>query len=432
MKLLTVPGIVAMILFAVFALPVETFAQQSSNTHDGNSGTTHYTIVDLGLVGAPPGQPYMISNNALVAGAVATQDGSEHATLWFKTLRQDIGARGLGGPNSMAFGVDERGEAVGTAQTSDPDGEDFCGFNAYGFPASNTTCLPFLWRHGAMHPLPTLGGANGVANMINDRGEAVGYAETAAQESNCPVHQFEPVIWKNGKPYELPTYTGDSNGVAAWINDRGQVVGSSGACAPFNPNSQLYLSENHALLWDDRTVIDLGNLGGTGGLAGNHACAINNRSQVVGHSELPNDTTFHAFVWARETLMQDLGTLSGDYASLAIGINDEGKIVGASLDGNFNPRAYVWENGVMTDLNIVATGSSKLYLLLAESINDRGEIIGFGATDTGDLHGFLAIPCDTDHDAHLEAGAPRPALTETARQLLRQQLAHRHHVGGLH
>jgi probable HAF family extracellular repeat protein len=207
-------------------------------------------------------------------------------------------------------------------------------------------------------------------------------------------------------------------------------VGSSGACAPFNPNNQPYLSENHALLWDNGTVIDLGNLGGTGGIAGNHACAINNRSQVVGHSELPNDTTFHAFLWTKETQMQDLGTLSGDYASLAIGIND-GKIVGASLDGNFNARAYVWENGIMTDLNIVASGRSNLYLLVAQSINDRGEIIGFGATDMGDLHGFLAIPCGADHDAHVEANAPRPALTASARQRLRQQLGQRDHVGGL-
>jgi len=229
--------------------------------------------------------------------------------------------------------------------------------------------------------------------MINNRGEVVGYAENNTQDAGCAVHQFEPVIWENGKIRKLPTHTGDSYGVAAQINDHGQVVGASGACAAFNPNSGLYLVENHALLWEnDGSVHDLGNLGGTGGIAGNHACALNNRGQVVGHSELTNNTTFHGFLWTRETGMQDLGTLPGDYASLGLGINDRGDVVGASLDTSFNPRPLLWEKGVMTDLNTrIAANPSGMHLLLAASINSRGEIVGLAVTSTG-LHGFLATP----------------------------------------
>jgi probable HAF family extracellular repeat protein len=132
------------------------------------------------------------------------------------------------------------------------------------------------------------------------------------------VSRFEPVIWENGVIRQLPTYPGDPDGVAAWINDNGQVVGAAGTCAALNPNTGLYLVENHALLWEkDGSVHDLGNLGGTGGIAGNHACAINNQGQVVGHSELANDATFHGFLWTTETGMRDLGTLPGDSASLA-------------------------------------------------------------------------------------------------------------------
>jgi probable HAF family extracellular repeat protein len=238
-----------------------------------------------------------------------------------------------------------------------------------------------------MTKLPTLGGFKGVANRINNRGEAVGYAEKNTQENACSVFQFEPVVWRNGKIQELQTFPGDPDGVAAWNNDRGQVVGSSGTCAPFNPNSGLYLTENHALLWEaDGSRHDLGNLGGTGGIAGNHACAINNHGQVVGHSELPNDTTFHGFLWTRKTGMRDLRTLPGDSMSLALGINDKGEVVGASLDANFSPRAFVWENGVMTDLNALIPASSGLYLLLADSINSNGEIVGSGATSSGEVH----------------------------------------------
>jgi uncharacterized membrane protein len=135
--------------------------------------------------------------------------------------------------------------------------------------------------------------------MINSRGEVAGYAETNTPDPDpaCTVSQFKPVLWKNGNARELSTVSGDPDGVAAWINDKGQAVGASGACGAFSPYSGLHLVENHALLWEkDGSMIDLGNLGGTGGIAGNHACAINNRGQVVGHSELTGNTTFHGFV----------------------------------------------------------------------------------------------------------------------------------------
>jgi probable HAF family extracellular repeat protein len=261
-----------------------------------------------------------------------------------------------------------------------------------------------------MTKLPKLGGDNGFAYMINNRDVVAGTAETDATDptSGCPVNQFEPVIWENGKIHPLPPSHGDSDGVAAQINDKGQVVGASGTCGSFNPNTGLYLVENHAVLWENGKVTDLGNLGGNGGPvgnAGNHACAVNNRGQVVGHSELGDSlaSPFHGFLWTREMgKMLDLGTLPGpfgvtpagqnDFASLALGINDGGKVVGASLDANFDPRAFLWENGVMTDLNtLVAANPSGLYLLEAVSIDSRGEITGL-ALANGQAHGFLAIP----------------------------------------
>ncbi len=99
-----------------------------------------------------------------------------------------------------------------------------------------------------------------------------------------------------------------------------------------------------------------------------------------GHSDLTGDTTFHTFLWTWETGMKDIGTLPGDFASTAISINDPGVIVGVSLDSNFNPRAFVWESGSMTDLNAMLTSNpQKLYLLLANSINAGGEIVGLAA-----------------------------------------------------
>ena len=355
-----------------------------------------YNVFDLGVVGNPPAGPYIIRNNGLISGAAATPDGSSmHAVLWYKGWKIDIGTPGLGGQNSAAFGVNEFGQTVGQAETSRPNAEDFCGFNAYGF-ASSTACRPFLWQDGVMTKLPTLGGHNGFANSINNRGVVAGIAETDATDptSGCPVHQFEPVVWERGRIHSLPPYSGDSDGVAAQVNDKGQVVGASGTCGSFNPNTGLYLVENHALLWENGIATDLGNLGGEGGLAGNHACALNNHGQVVGHSDLPNDASFHGFLWTRETGMKDLGTLSGDFASLALGINDGGVVVGASIGPAFSTfRAVLWEKGTVTDLNTLVDANPKnLYLVQGESINSRGEIIGLAVDGAALPHGFLAIP----------------------------------------
>lgn len=355
-----------------------------------------YNVFDLGVVGNPPAGPYIIRNDGLISGAAATPDGSSmHAVLWYKGRKIDIGKPGLGGPNSAAFGVNEFGQTVGQAETSRPNAEDFCGFNAYGF-ASSTACRPFLWQDGVMTKLPTLGGHNGFANSINNRGVVAGIAETDATDPTpgCPVHQFEPVVWERGRIHSLPPYSGDSDGVAAQVNDKGQVVGASGTCGSFNPNTGLYLVENHALLWENGIATDLGNLGGEGGLAGNHACALNDQGQVVGHSDLPNDASFHGFLWTRETGMKDLGTLSGDFASLALGINDGGVVVGASIGPAFSTfRAVLWEKGTVTDLNTLVDANPKnLYLVQGESINSRGEIIGLAVDGAALPHGFLAIP----------------------------------------
>src|SRR5207249_7668515 len=111
--------------------------------------------------------------------------GVMHAVLWYRNSGNPIliDKPGLGGLNSQAFGVNALGQVVGAAQSSTGNTkEDFCGFNAYGLSPSGITCLPFVWQNGIMSPLPTLGGANAVANLINNRGEVAGFAENGKEE----------------------------------------------------------------------------------------------------------------------------------------------------------------------------------------------------------------------------------------------------------
>jgi probable HAF family extracellular repeat protein len=399
---------------ATLAAPVCALAQSTNSPR--------YTVVDLGPVGPSwsQGQPFTISGNGLVSGetVLANPNNSEEwvsqAVLWEGTSKKVISRPGLGGPNSVAFGVNFWGQAAGQAdtQTPDPNGEDFCGSTALGLTHSGNTCVPFLWQNGTMVELPRLRnsagteGSNGAASQINDLGMVAGTAENGEVDSTCPgasvspqTIEFKPVVWMKPFPWsqmrlqELATVGGDPDGIAFAINDLGQAVGTSGNCGPFNTIEQNNLTPLHAVLWTNGKAIDLGNLHGDGRFAGIYASGLNDRGQVVGTSDTAGDASFHGFLW-QQGHITDLGTLAGDSYSSAIAISNHGLVLGVSISASFSPRAVLWRNGIATDMNTLVPQDSALYLESACSINKKGEIIGFAAlkSNPSETHAYLARP----------------------------------------
>jgi hypothetical protein len=47
----------------------------------------------------------------------------------------------------------------------------------------------------------------------------------------------------------------------------------------------------------------------------------------------------------------------------------------------------------MVDLNSLIPSNSRMQLVGAQNINERGEITGSGILPSGDVHVFLLIPC---------------------------------------
>src|ERR1700739_1322670 len=138
--------------------------------------------------------------------STSTTVASARAVIGIYGLNIDLGT--LGGDNSWTNygGINDRGEAVGMAETSvpDPNGEDMCAFG------TKKTCRGFLWRHGHIMALPTLGGNNGQAAAINNRGQIVGISETTVPDSGCPPSKkpgttILPVIWEKGEVRAFPT-----------------------------------------------------------------------------------------------------------------------------------------------------------------------------------------------------------------------------------
>jgi probable HAF family extracellular repeat protein len=395
-----------------------------------------YTVTDLGPANNPFSQASGLDDFGLITGVALAPDGSQHAVIWLNGLMTDIGKPGLGGPNSGGGVVNQFGQIIGGAETTlrDPNNENFCGYG------TGLQCAAFIWRNGAgMTALPTLGGANAAWGGINNLGQVSGYAENAQRDAACPgkvavngtgpqLFDFQAVIWgpKAGQIQELSPLPGDTVAMANSINDHGQAVGTSGTCA--NTVVGGFAEGPHAVLWESNgSVHDLGNLGGTVNTnllgAGTVAWSINNRGVVTGQSVLPGNLTFHPFLWSRETGMLDLGVLPGDLVGAGLSMNNSNQVVGASVSApgpaTGNPRAYLWQHGVMTDLNTLIPADSPLYLLTAFNINDAGVIVGFGVTGTGDIHGFLATPATTSGNAvFLEQRPARPVLSDSARKTL--------------
>jgi probable HAF family extracellular repeat protein len=198
----------------------------------------------------------------------------------------------------------------------------------------------------------------GEAYGINNAGQVVG-------ASPLPVGNHA-VIWNNGVIQDLGTLPGDTGSSARGINNAGDVVGIS-----------LLANEIHAVIWSNGVIQDLG--------AG-EAYGINNAGQVVGASG-----NNRAFLWSNGVI-QDLGTLPGYSFSQASGINDAGQVVGSSytqrsdcIGVEFRQRAFLWSNGVMQDLGTLP-GDLFSY---ASGINNAGQVVGASEDCDGNTHAVI-------------------------------------------
>jgi probable HAF family extracellular repeat protein len=336
-----------------------------------------------------------ISNSGLVAGFVNRPGNATRvAALWRKASLDTLGT--LGGPNSIVQwpGVSSNGYVVGITETAelDPLHEEWS-CTAFLPSVTGHICRGFVWQDGVMTGLPTLGGYQGFATSVNNVGQAVGWAETPVHDPTCnapQVLQFRAVLWdtKKGTTQELPPLPGDSTSAATGINNRGQVVGISGDC----DIAVGQLSARHSVLWEKNSVIDIGDLGGD---AWHTPMDIDDAGDVVGFSNplgiIGIDFNPHAFLWTKSGGIRDLGTLPGDANSQGLGVNSSLQVVGVS-SGALN-RAFLWENGVMQDLNALVGPNFPDLLIVAQHINEEGVIVGRAV-----LHGttrqvpFVATP----------------------------------------
>ena len=343
---------------------------------------------DLGALSSTNNSgPIWISDSGLVGGF--SQNGlidpltgfPEFQAVLFKDGSVvDLGT--LGGNESVAVGVNDRGLVVGCATTAVVE--------SYAWPYGQPCFGPqqsraFIWQDDAMKDLGTLGGPDALAELVNDRGQVAGWSLTdSAVNPATGIPTQHPFLWENGKMRDLGTIGGTAVYLVNNLNNRGQIVGGMNVAG-----DQSF----HPFLWDGVSLRDLGTFGGDFGSAD----WINEAGDVVGWAHTAGDQTQHAFLW-RKGVLTDLGTLDGDPSSAAFVVNSERQVVGATQDSNFNPvRAFLWEKGSIADLNSLILTDSGVQLTAAVGLNEEGQIAAQGVLPNGDSHSFLLIPCDENH-----------------------------------
>lgn len=294
----------------------------------GPAGPSAYTITDLGALPGGDGVSWAadINDAGQVVGSSHTEGNRKpHAFLWQNGRMTDLGA--LAGGTSYALQLNASGLIVGTS--CEPEGP----FRAV------------VWRDAALTTLD-VGGSESMALGVNDRGEVVGSLgfghnfglhaffwndDTSADIGPFLAHSINAdaqiagyeidartataVLYSKGETFPLLTLGGDFS-VAYAINDKCQIAGM---CT-------LESGEGIAVVWEGNGIRQLGTLGGRNGWAQD----INTTGEVVGSADTAQNQR-HAFFWQNGEMI-DLNTVlpadSGWVLRSANGINARGQIVG--------------------------------------------------------------------------------------------------------
>jgi len=230
--------------------------------------------------------------------------------------------------------------------------------------------------------LGDLGGVESVATSINSSGQIVGVSYLAGHTMSNSCDERRAFLYANDSMVELASLPGTRFASVSAISDRGDISGTndvyrdvpgancSGGCFPGLCDVQT------PVLIRGGAAIDLSApLPWYAGVAND----VNDAGQVVGWSrrkDLPNPNTWHAYLW-EDGVRTDLGTLDRDW-SIATGINEAGLVVGYSqlVEGGNVWYGFRWSGGVMTALPALGTNT----INGANDVDATGNAVGWSGS----------------------------------------------------
>jgi probable HAF family extracellular repeat protein len=342
----------------------------------GLASAATYTLTDLGILAGTTGyNSYAMGVNdyGVVAGASDTSQGNSSkavATIYTGGAWVNIGSgfKTIGG--TFATGINDNGQVAGYAN-SNPHDSFLYNTNTAAYTdiaAQPGVCNDTLNQEGAdtyygigyfLHGGP-----------INSSGEITGWYSNSAGGINLFVYGGGSTSVVTTPATNVDT---DITG-ASGINNNGVVVGNYAVGVNPIPTGFYY----------DGTEHDISNMTYPEAIVGNEVVGAN---YVFTNGHTYTEAVIYTLGASGAT---NIGALPGDTNGIAYGLDTQGDVVGTDEDAN---AAFVYSNGVMTNLNTLIPGGLGPFseLNVAMAISPNGEyIVGDGTiAATGYTHGFL-------------------------------------------
>jgi probable HAF family extracellular repeat protein len=363
----------------------------SSNTNGSINATS---INDFGQIAGRLDTGAFFTNANATTGVVNTQNIVRQGFVWENGVITGINSQGI------KKGSSDLGAANGASvtlqspnvNTISNDGIILGTADEVRQPNPLPTDRALVWeKESGTYKLTIndLGGIESYYFDINAAGQIAG--------RNILTGGYEKtIVVENGVVTELAALGGDG-GTARGLNEKGQIVGFVDSDGLLND-----AFKNTAILWEKDAAgkYQKKNLG-TFGAEQASLRDINNLGDIIGATTNGTGATLtsNPFV-LRDDEFIALGSLGGKTGSTNA-INDLGQVVGASQIAAGTNHAYVWSDGILSDLNNLVTAPltytyknsagvdtvAAVTLTSAVSINTFGDIVANGTYTYKDAAG---------------------------------------------
>lgn len=344
----------------------------------------NWEAISLGRMDHERGFALAISETGTIVGflrdSIVTQYGSgpglAYGFIYKDGVMQKLWSSDTLNRDYLPGAIDPWGKIVGTTSGLSPGrlivwdsanaaprflGNEFVssvvGINAEGdflVNYSDGTSRAGLWRrNGTRVDLGSLNDSVGHsrtwATAWNDAGQIVGTSEVGSPPT------AHPFLWEDGVMRDLGVLGSSPSGYANDINTHGVIVGTN-----------VVDSLLRAVTWKDGVLHELGAFPGQD----TRAVAIDDHGRILGIAGYPNKAGQYDYYGPGDTVfVWDNGQVQVVTTTRIIGLwlTPNGTVVGRT-DVDHEQRAFIWEDGVLTDLGPRSW---------VNDVNSHGEIVGW-------------------------------------------------------